>query len=150
MNTIFKYVWPSLVDEEKMGLKKVWVEYIAQVPEMVTWFIQAIYPSEEIFESVKALLMSKWTVDIVWQWQLNWLQSGYEIVDDIIVKKKDEDWLDVVINYPFDIEKYRAWLLNNITYDEAGYILTDEPYTTLEARNKQVNKFGGASDRSLI
>ena len=143
-----------MTEEDKAILSKSWVEFVSQIPEMKEWFIQANLWYPEPFHTLKKWLEANWTVEVIGLWQANWLQYWYEyaIIDEVetVIRSKDEDWLDVIIEYPFDIEKYRVWLLNYIEWDNSGNETVNREHTTEEARNKQVNKFGGAINRNLI
>lgn len=56
-------------------------------------------------------------------------------------------WEDSNLNHT--IEKYQSVLNNKITYDTDYNVIEDRPYTIEEAKNIQVNKFCGWSDRYL-
>ena len=160
MNTIFRYIWPALIEEERDNISSIWINYIDQIPEMKEGFVQALVPNMEVFEGIKSFLESKWTVEIIWIWNENWLQYGYESVIDeadienpitTIVRSLDNDtWLEVTILYPFNIEGYRMGLLNYREFDELWGDVINREYTTEEAREKQVNSFWWRVDRSLI
>ena len=49
----------------------------------------------------------------------------------------------------YSITKYTGKLKNKITYDENGDVLTDEPYTEIEALDVQVNLIAGHPNRTL-
>jgi len=111
---------------------------------------QAEVPDKAVFESIKSVLDSLDSPEVIGVWGDDGLQIGYiAVYDEATGERSIERDIAVEIDHPFDIAKYANILADIVERDEIGEEISRRRPTIEEARSIQVNRFAGNPDRDL-
>lgn len=154
-------------------------DFVAELPESRKIDGRILYQGDignaEALESIKTELEVLDAPDVIGMWNKETgLQQGYiyeeyagtdtietidengetttetiEVTKKRIVRETDEDGGEVVILYPFNLTEYKKYLADVVIRNTEGEETSRRRPTTEEAKETQVNRFGGLPDRQL-
>lgn len=150
---------PSTI-EKTFSQKAIWVSPLPESREYNNKIlVQGVVRTVEDIELIKVGLESLGkTPEIVWVGYLeNGLQYNMERAnigtdEEPIYEiqfKKDEQGNNLSNPYPFNFTLYKNYLRDITEFDSEGNIINTRRPTDEEARNKQVNRYGGMPYRDL-
>ena len=109
---------------------------VSKVPEMIEGTYSILIANKDDYDEIETFMEQFGDVIVIGSYYINGIQFVWN--DSTNQSKRKHT-----------IKKYKEKLRNKKTYDTNGNVLTDEPYTELEALNVHVNKFMGHQNRII-
>lgn len=109
---------------------------VIKIPEMIDGTYSLILKEKDDFDYIEEFMEQLGDVTIIGTYRMDGLKYQWKKAKKI---KRNHSRT-----------KYHSRLRNKKTYDEEGNILTDEPYTLIQADSIQVNIVAGWKQRKLL